>query len=87
MIDRAGVSVTARTPQPDALVTALTAAGGLVQRQGDGSLSVTHLDAARVGELAAANGIVLHQLTPEHASLEEAFMALTKDDVEFGAGK
>jgi ABC-2 type transport system ATP-binding protein len=85
MIERAGVSVTARTPQPDVLTAAVTAAGGTVQRQGDGSLSVTHLDAAKVGELAAANGVVLHQLTPEHASLEEAFMALTKDDVEFGA--
>jgi ABC-2 type transport system ATP-binding protein len=85
MIQRAGVSVTVRTPQPELLTAAITAAGGTVRIQADGSLSVTQLDAQKVGELAAAGGIVLHQLTPEHASLEEAFMALTKDDVEFEA--
>jgi ABC-2 type transport system ATP-binding protein len=39
----------------------------------------------RVGEIAAANGIVLHELTLLQASLEEAFMELTRDDVEFRA--
>ena len=34
---------------------------------------------------AAANGIVLHELTPVQASLEEAFMELTKDSVEYRA--
>jgi ABC-2 type transport system ATP-binding protein len=37
----------------------------------------------RVGELAAAHQIVLHELTPVQASLEEAFMELTREDVEF----
>jgi ABC-2 type transport system ATP-binding protein len=38
-----------------------------------------------VGDAAAATGIVLHELTPQQASLEEAFMNLTRDDVEFAA--
>jgi ABC-2 type transport system ATP-binding protein len=38
-----------------------------------------------VGEIAAANEIVLHELTLTQASLEEAFMELTRDDVEFRA--
>ena len=48
-----------------------------------GLLEVHGLPAPRVGEIAAANGIVLHALTPQQASLEEAFMALTRDEVEF----
>ena len=39
-----------------------------------------------IGETAAANAIVLHELTPLQASLEEAFMELTRDDVEYKAG-
>jgi ABC-2 type transport system ATP-binding protein len=46
-------------------------------------LEIEGLGAPKVGELAAANGIVLHELTPMQASLEEAFMKLTQDDVEY----
>ena len=53
---------------------------------GDGALEVAGLTAEQIGEAAAANGIVLHELTPQQASLEEAFMELTRDDVEFRAG-
>jgi ABC-2 type transport system ATP-binding protein len=62
------------------------------QRAADGraalapSLSVTGLDAPRIGEIAAANRIVLHELTPQLASLEEAYMELTADSSEYGAG-
>ncbi|HEX3388013.1 MAG TPA: ABC transporter ATP-binding protein [Streptosporangiaceae bacterium] len=49
-----------------------------------GALRVTGLDAARVGEIAAAGGIVLHELTPRLASLEEAYMELTADSLEYG---
>jgi ABC-2 type transport system ATP-binding protein len=48
-----------------------------------GVLEVTGRSAAQVGEAAAAAGIVLHELTPLQASLEEAFMELTRDSVEF----
>ena len=43
------------------------------------------MDAAAIGELAAAHGVVLHELTPQRASLEEAFMELTSDSVEYHA--
>jgi ABC-2 type transport system ATP-binding protein len=49
---------------------------------GAGLLTVTGLDAARIGELAASAQIVLHELTPL-ASLEEAFMELTSESLEF----
>jgi ABC-2 type transport system ATP-binding protein len=49
-----------------------------------GQLRVTGMDAPRIGELAAAGAIVLHELTPQRGSLEEAFMELTADSVEFG---
>jgi len=46
---------------------------------------VTGLDAAAIGDLARAHGITLHELTPRHASLEEAFMELTQDSVDYRA--
>jgi ABC-2 type transport system ATP-binding protein len=48
-----------------------------------GVLEIAGLSAEEVGERAAAHGIVLHELTPTQVSLEEAFMALTQEDVEY----
>ena len=48
------------------------------------ALTVTGMPAARIGELAAAASVVLHELTPRAGSLEEAFMELTADSVEYG---
>ena len=48
------------------------------------ALSVTGLEAPRVGEIAAANRIVLHELSPQRASLEEAYMELTAGSSEYG---
>jgi ABC-2 type transport system ATP-binding protein len=73
------------SPQRDELVAHLQAAGATVRPLTDGLIEVLGLDAARIGELAAANSIVLHELTPEKASLEEAFMELTSDSVEYHA--
>jgi ABC-2 type transport system ATP-binding protein len=50
-------------------------------------LEVAGLGAKEIGELAAQHGIVLHELTPLQASLEEAFMELTREDVEFKTGE
>jgi ABC-2 type transport system ATP-binding protein len=47
------------------------------------ALDVTGLEAPKIGELAASAGIVLHELTPR-ASLEEAFLEMTSDSLEFG---
>jgi len=56
-----------------------------VDTEPDGSLVVNALGAAAIGDLAAALGIALHELAPKAASLEEAFMELTQDSVEFRA--
>jgi ABC-2 type transport system ATP-binding protein len=87
MIARAGTSVTVRSPDATKLSAALAAAGGGVLAEDDGALTVTNLDAAAIGDLAAREGLALHELSPQSASLEEAFMALTKDDVEFGGAR
>jgi ABC-2 type transport system ATP-binding protein len=52
----------------------------------DGALDLRGVTAAQVGEAAAAQGIVLHELTPLVRSLEEAYMTLTQDSVEYHAG-
>ena len=75
--------VRVRTPDPTTLAEVLTRAGAAVVRHDDGALDVRGLDAAQVGEAAAAAGVVLHELSPQSASLEEAFMELTRDSVEF----
>jgi ABC-2 type transport system ATP-binding protein len=50
-----------------------------------GVLEVTGLTPEQIGDAAAENGLTLHELTPQQASLEEAFMELTRDDIEFRA--
>ncbi len=86
-------SVLVRTPQADRLAQLITAAGGHVEPEaaapGNGGgttpgLIVTGLEAPRIGELAASASVVLYELTPRLASLEEAFMELTADSVEYG---
>jgi ABC-2 type transport system ATP-binding protein len=83
-------SVLVRSPQADKLSGLIATEGGAVSAQrADGAepdaLRVTGLAAPRIGEIAAAAGIVLHELTPQLASLEEAFMELTAGSTEFGA--
>ena len=82
----ARLSVTVRTPESAALTAALTAARAAVRPAADGSLVVTGLGAARIGQLAFEHHIVLHELATRTASLEEAFMELTADSVEYLAG-
>jgi ABC-2 type transport system ATP-binding protein len=81
-------SVRVRTPDAARLAELITKAGANATpgaaANGVGLLTVTGLPAARIGELAASGGVVLHELTPM-ASLEEAFMELTSGSLEFGA--
>src|SRR5690625_4443697 len=79
-----GTSATVRTPRPAELAAALEAQGASV-RPGDAAevLEVRGASAADVGEAALAAGIVLHELTPVRASLEDAYMSLTQEAVEF----
>ena len=80
-----GTVVLVRTPQAAELEALLSGPDITVTSASPGLLEVRGLTAQQIGELAAANGIVLHELTPQQASLEEAFMELTRDDVEFRA--
>src|ERR1017187_6882853 len=90
-------SVLVRSPDAARLAELMAAEGGRATAQeqaredrADGQaagLSVTGLEAPRIGEIAAANGIVLHELSPQRASLEEAYMELTADSSEYGAGR
>jgi ABC-2 type transport system ATP-binding protein len=59
--------------------------GVSITSEESGSIAVTGLDAREIGEIASAHNITLHELASEQASLEEAFMRLTKDDVEYHA--
>ncbi|MEU6749158.1 ATP-binding cassette domain-containing protein [Spirillospora sp. NPDC046719] len=77
--------VIVRSPDAARLAGVLAAEGAKVAPDGDTVLTVTHMEAPRVGELAAAEGAVLHELTPRRGSLEAAFMELTRDSVEYGA--
>jgi ABC-2 type transport system ATP-binding protein len=81
--------VLVRSPQAARLADLVASAGGKAEADGTGGslagpLRVTGLDAAHVGEIAAADRIVLHELTPRLASLEEAYMELTADSLEYG---
>jgi ABC-2 type transport system ATP-binding protein len=79
-------SVKVRTPAPHQLSDAVTNAGGTVIADPDGSMTVTGLSAPEVGDLAASLTLALHELTPV-ASLEDAFMELTEEAVEFRGGQ
>jgi len=78
-----GAPVRVRAAQPQALAAALTAGGGRSTTLDDGALQVFGLTTERIGEIAAAQQLVLHELTPGQVSLEEAFMSITKDSVDF----
>jgi ABC-2 type transport system ATP-binding protein len=80
-----GAAVRVRTPSPDELTTAVAAAGGSATVGTDGALTVQGMTADKVGDVAFDKGIRLHELTTLRASLEEAFMELTADSVEYRA--
>jgi ABC-2 type transport system ATP-binding protein len=73
------------SPELDALAPFLQTAGGVLAPDRDGGVLVTGLNAPRIGEIAAMHRIPLHELTPRRASLETAFMDLTRDSVEYRA--
>jgi ABC-2 type transport system ATP-binding protein len=73
------------TPTPQLMVTALSKAGVRPSVEDDGAIVVTGLPSAQVGEIAAGASLTLHELTPVRASLEDAFMELTADSVEYRA--
>jgi ABC-2 type transport system ATP-binding protein len=78
-------AATVKTPDDRRLAEVVTAAGGRLEPGEAGELTVRGLSAEQVGGLALTNGILLHYLAPARVSLEEAFMELTADSVEYQA--
>ena len=78
-------AVLVRTPQAEKLTDALRSVGASITVRQDGALLVNGTEAPAIGEVAAANGVVLHELAPQQASLEEAFMEMTREDAQFHA--
>ncbi|MDH6133099.1 ABC-2 type transport system ATP-binding protein [Kitasatospora sp. MAA4] len=79
-------AVRIRTPHPEQLLDALATQSITAEAGPEGSYEVVDGDLVKIGELAAASGITLHELSPQRASLEEAFMQMTADSVEYHAG-
>ena len=77
--------VRVRSPGAELLVALLTEQGAATTIDPTGALEVTGMKCSAIGELAAAHHVVLHELSEQDASLEEAFMELTKDSVQFRA--
>jgi len=80
-----GASVRVRTPSADQLVRAVTAKGATTSTDEDGAIEVRGMSAEQIGDLAFGEGIRLHELATVRASLEEAYMEVTADSVEYHA--
>ncbi|MFC9603112.1 ATP-binding cassette domain-containing protein [Streptomyces niveus] len=74
-----------RSPQREQIRDALHEGGFTVAEAGDGALEIDGSTSEEIGELAARHGLVLHELSSQRASLEEAFMQMTADSVEYHA--
>lgn len=78
--------VQVESAHPQTLRRLLVDAGADVDTQPDGALIVTGMHARDIGTMAGSAGITLHELSPRNASLEEAFMELTRNTSEYRAG-
>jgi ABC-2 type transport system ATP-binding protein len=76
-----------RSPEIDKLRTALERVGGRMQLDAKGGWRVSGPDAATIGDVAAAQGFVLHELTPRMSSLEDVYTQMTKTSVEYRGGE
>ena len=80
-----GDAVRVRTPEADRLGALVREQRATTTSTEPGLLIVSGLAASRIGEIAAAAGVVLHELTPAAGSLEDAYLSLTHDEVEYRA--
>ena len=78
-------SVFVRASDHQKLMTELKAHGGDVSDANDDALSVSELTSDQIGQIAFDADVVLFELTPQRASLEDVFMELTADSVEYGS--
>ena len=79
--------VRVRSPHAADLADRLAGCGWNVDRADDGALLVTGASAEQVGDVAGADGLFVHELATVQASLEEAFMRLTADSVQYHAAE
>ena len=79
LTERSASRVRVRSPEAGTLLRVLGDAGITATPVADGALAVSGAPAERVGQIAAAHGIVLHELLTEESSLEEVFLALTHE--------
>jgi ABC-2 type transport system ATP-binding protein len=79
----ARTSVRVRTPHPVELSNLVAGPDVTVTSREASVLEITGINAAQIGEAAAHAGVILHELTPINASLEEAYLALTQNEVEY----
>jgi ABC-2 type transport system ATP-binding protein len=79
--------VRVRSPQASDLRDLVVGPDVTVETVEPGVLEIGGLTAEQIGDAAAEHGFAIHELTPQHASLEEAFMDLTREDVEYRAGQ
>jgi ABC-2 type transport system ATP-binding protein len=86
MATAAPTMVRVRSSDQDALARMLRAPGVTVTRASDGALIVGGASAEQVGSVASAGGITVLELATEHASLEDIFVSLTQDAIEYRAG-
>jgi ABC-2 type transport system ATP-binding protein len=80
-----GNRITLRTTAPDQAMTALAAAGAEVAARGSGVLTISDLSSERVVAILAGQAIPFSEVTAHRATLEEAYMELTRESVEFRA--
>lgn len=86
LIAGGGSKVTVGSPRGTELAALLRAKGATTTPQAGERFDVTGLDAAGIGDAAAKAGIALHELTTIGSSLEEVYMTMTADDVEYRSG-
>ncbi|GAB2739135.1 ABC transporter ATP-binding protein [Salinifilum aidingensis] len=85
-VNQAGAQgVVVRSPQVDRLAAALRSAGIAAQSTGDSALEVRGASTDQVGEIAAQQGCVVHELATRSGSLEDAFMRMTSEAVEYSS--
>jgi ABC-2 type transport system ATP-binding protein len=76
-------TVRVRSPRVADLASAVAAADVEIVSTSPDSLEIVGLPASRIGDIAADRGIPLHELTPTNGSLEDAYLALTGESVEY----
>ena len=76
-------TVLVRSPEAGRLTGVLLASGASVDVRPDGGLLVTKASPSDIGDAAHGAGVAIHELSPQQASLEDVFMELTSDSVDF----